>query len=112
MKILIADDNAAMRSLIRKICQSVSQDIFECADGIEAIACFQKIKPDWVLMDILMPCMDGLKAAEQIKVAFPQAQIIIVTEFDSKEYRMAARRAGAVHFLGKDNLTQLPNLLM
>ena len=100
-----------MRALIKQICQGVTRDILECSNGLEVIALYEAATPDWVLMDILMPGLDGLKATARIRKAFPDARIIVVTEFDTLEYRLAASRAGALHFICKDNLRELPQLI-
>lgn len=112
MKILIAEDNSAMRSLIRQFCQGVAQEVLECRNGLEAIALYEAARPDWVLMDIVMPELDGLKATARLRETFPEARIIIVTDNDTREYRVAARRAGALHFVCKDNLRELRGLMV
>jgi DNA-binding NarL/FixJ family response regulator len=107
MKVLIADDNASMRRMIRTVIQSVAEEIFECADGREAVETFNRICPDWVLMDFGMPQLDGLQATRQIMAGHPQAQILLVTQHDDDDLRQAASEAGVKGFVLKDNLFSL-----
>ena len=110
MIFMIVDDNAQMRRLIRSFLPQGHQ-IVECADGAEAVAGYQKYRPDWVTMDIKMPLLDGIAATARIKAAFSQARIIIVTEFTNDGLREAARKAGARDYILKEDLSPL-GLLM
>ena len=59
MKIMIVDDNSEMRTLIRSLLKDVAQEFVECAGGEEAVARFATERPDWTLMDVVMPGVDG-----------------------------------------------------
>ena len=107
MRILIVDDNASMRRMIRAVVKPVAEEIFECADGREAVETFERIEPDWVLMDFGMPRLDGLQATRQIIAANPHAQILLVTQHDDEELRQAASEAGVKGYVLKDNLFSL-----
>lgn len=111
MKLLIVDDVAAMRSFLRELCAGISCQTVECCDGAEAIAAYHQFTPDWTLMDITMPVVDGLTATARIVELHPGARIVVLTENDGQEYGIAARKAGARAFLRKDDLHQLPALL-
>ena len=110
-KLLIVDDSALMREVIRRACAQPGDIIIEAANGQEAIAAYAANQPDWAVLDVKMPVMDGLTAAREIRRQFPQASIVIVTQDDQAEWREAARIAGAHHFLLKDDLTQLAIIL-
>jgi CheY-like chemotaxis protein len=112
MKLLIVDDNADTRKLIRTVVRKCSEDIIEGRNGMEAVASYIQYKPDWVLKDIEMLGMDGLTATRMIKKEYPEAKIIMVTMHDDPRWRHEAEEAGAVGYLLKENLTQLPSLLM
>ena len=112
MKLLIVDDNADTRKLIRTVVRKCSEDIVEGRSGTEAIASYIQYKPDWVLMDIEMLGMDGLTATKTIKRDYPEAKIIMVTMYDDERWRLAAQEAGASGYVLKENLTQLPSLLL
>jgi CheY-like chemotaxis protein len=105
------DDNPAMRGLIKSIIADLAGDVSECGDGAEALAAYAACRPDWVLMDVRMKELDGISAARQIKAAFPDARIIIVTDYDDPKLREAARRAGAREYVLKENLLDLRRIL-
>ena len=110
MKILIVDDNASVRRLIRSILPPLASEIYECANGADALTTYQDRRPDVVLMDIRMDEMDGIQATERIKAADQGARILIVTDYD-EELRRAAMRAGAWGYVLKKNLLALVQLL-
>ena len=109
--LLIVDDNAEMRQLVKRIATKVSDEIFECEDGDEALASFARHHPDWVLMDIEMKRMDGLKATAQLVAHYPEAKVIIVTKHADTQTRAAAIEAGACAFCSKDDLLSLRSLI-
>lgn len=111
MKLLIVDDNADTRKLIRTVVRKCSDDIIEGHNGAEAIASYIQHRPDWVLMDIEMQGMDGITVARTIRQKYPEARIIMVTMHDDPRLRSAAREAGAAGYVLKENLTDLPPLL-
>lgn len=100
-----------MRRVIRRIVSSLATEISECTDGAEAVQRYAQVRPDWVLMDIEMKDLDGISAARQIKTDFPEARIVMVTNYDHPNLRAAARRAGAKEYVLKENLLELPKLL-
>lgn len=112
MKLLIVDDSAGVRRLIRSIVPGFVSEICECADGAEALTVYQHLRPNVVLMDIRLNEVDGIQAAAQIKAFDPQARIVIVTDYDDDSLRQAAMRAGACDYVLKDNLLDLAELLI
>ena len=111
MRILITDDHAEMRLLIKTLIGDLAEGIIECANGSEALDNYREQKPDWVIMDVKMPVTDGISATRQIKAAFPAARIIIVTDYDDPRLRRAALSAGASDYVIKDELMRLRELL-
>ena len=111
MKLLIVDDNAGVRRLIRSIVLPLADDVRECADGAEALAGYMLQHPDVVLMDIEMKEVDGIEATRQITAADREAKVLIVTDYDDEELRQASVRAGACSYVLKQNLTDLVRLL-
>jgi CheY-like chemotaxis protein len=107
LKILIVDDNASVRRLIRSILLPVAGEICECTDGTAALASYQAQMPDLVLMDVRMKDMDGIAATARIFAADPRANIVIVTDYDDDVLRQAAARAGASAYILKENLLDL-----
>ena len=108
---MIVDDNEQMRRLIKSIVNDLVDEIYECEDGGQAVALYAEHRPDWVLMDLRMKEMDGLEATSRITAAFPQARIVMITDYDDSELRDAARRAGAAHYISKRHLVDLRRLL-
>lgn len=111
MRLMIVDDNPAMRRLIKSIVGDLANAVFECSDGSQALAAYRAHCPDWVLMDIEMKTLDGIIATRQIKDAFPDARIMIVTEYDHPDWREEARAAGAREYVLKENLFELRRIL-
>jgi NarL family two-component system response regulator LiaR len=111
VKILIVDDNAPVRRLIVSILAPLAKSIQECSDGGEAVAAYQSMQPDIVLMDIQMKEMDGIEATRRICRADPNAKIVILTDYDDTELRRAAAAAGTTHYALKDNLPDLIRLI-
>ena len=111
MCLMIVDDNPDMRRIIRRMVSGIATEIIECADGGGALAAYSHSHPDWVLMDIEMKDMDGISATRQIKAAFPDARIVIVTEYDHTDWREEARRAGACEYVLKESLLEVRAIL-
>lgn len=112
MKLLIVDDNAATRSLIREFVSPIASEIAECLDGADAVAAYAHMTPDFVIMDLMMPGVDGIAATERLVAQDPQAAVLIVSQFDSREAREKARRAGARKYFTKDDLSALRRFLV
>ncbi len=112
MKIMIVDDNATVRRVIRRAVSEIADEIVECPDGAEVQPLYTLCLPDVVLMDIRMPRVDGLTATRRLKTHFPRANVLIVTDIDDESVRSAAMEAGACGFASKENLTQLDELIL
>ncbi len=104
LKVLIVDDNAQMRRMVKSYLRGLAEQTRECADGAEALAAYTAFLPDWVLMDWEMKLMDGLTATRQIIAGFPDAKVLLVTNHDEKVLRQAATEAGACGYVLKENL--------
>jgi len=112
MKILIVDDNAEMRRLLRVLLKEEAEQIHECADGAEAYAAYESHFPDWVLMDIRMQKVDGITATRQITSVWPTARVMMVTDYDDAKLREEARLAGATEYVTKENLFEIKRVLL
>jgi DNA-binding NarL/FixJ family response regulator len=107
LNILIVDDNARMRNAIKYLLASPAVECFECNDGIQALDKYKEILPAWVLMDIKMPGINGFAAAQSIISEFPDARIVIVTDYDDKDFRNIANKIGAKAYVLKEDLMKL-----
>jgi DNA-binding NarL/FixJ family response regulator len=107
IKLMIVDDHAETRSLIRDLIGSYVDEIVECANGEEASEQCGEFHPDLVTMDLNMPLTGGLEATRRILERHPTTRVIVITQHDTAEFRQAATRAGACHFFSKSNLVSL-----
>ncbi len=100
-RILIVDDQLRARQSLRALLATKFPhlEISEAINGLEAIPSIEKHKPDVVLMDVVMPEMDGLTCTRLIKSIIPQTRIIVLTMY--ADYRSAALTAGADAFVSK-----------
>ena len=104
---MIVDDNPLIRTMIRDVIANPADDVSEYEDGVAVVSAFRQINPDYVLMDLQMPRMNGIEATRKLKQEFPGAKVIIVSDFHEQEFRDEAKDAGAVSYFTKDDLTRL-----
>jgi CheY-like chemotaxis protein len=112
MNVLIVEDNRQMRRAIVTCLAGVAEEIFECVDGDAALATYGRCRPDWVLVDLEMPGLSGFEATRRIKLAYPEAQIVVFTNYDGRDLRVAAQEAGACAFVVKENLIAVREILV
>jgi len=107
MKILLVEDNAKIRRLVRHALSATDYSIFEVEDGADCLDAYRQHRPDLVLMDIRMPRVDGLSATRLLKRSYPGAKIIMLTDYDEEDLRIAASEAGACGYALKMDLSDL-----
>ena len=103
-RVMLVDDHAVVRQGLRTFLD-LQDDITvvgEAKDGVEALQIVQELEPDVVLMDLVMPRMDGIETVRRMKALRPHIQIIVLTSFGDDQKVFAAIRAGATGFLLKD----------
>ena len=103
IRVLLVDDHAIMRDGIRALL-GLNEDIEivgEASEGREAIEKTKELSPDLVIMDIAMPRIDGLEATRRIKKQNPNVKVLILTQYNNKEYILSAVKAGAAGYLPK-----------
>ena len=108
IRVLVADDHAIVR---RGICALLATEpgievAGEACDGHEAVAEVERLRPDVVLMDIVMPEMDGLEATRLITASQPDTRVLVLTSFGGDDQVFPAIRAGAQGYLLKDSRPQ------
>jgi CheY-like chemotaxis protein len=108
---MIVDDNAGIRRIIQKVLSRENAAFTECADGLDAVEAYGRARPDIVVMDIRMPRLDGLGAMRQIRMGFPDALFVVVSDHDDIELRTQARDLGAQAYVVKDDLTKLTQVI-
>ena len=102
VRYLIVDDSVFARKNLARIIESFGGEIAgEAGDGMTAITEYERSKPDIVLMDITMPQMEGIEAAEKIVQQNPEARIVMVSSVGYQENIVAALQRGARHFVQK-----------
>lgn len=104
IKVLIVDDHAVVRSGLAAFLLAFDDlDLVgEAASGPEAMRMCQEISPDVVLMDLVMPEMDGATATAKIRATCPDTEIIALTSFPEEDLVQSALRAGAISYLLKN----------
>jgi two-component system chemotaxis response regulator CheY len=101
-RLLIVDDALFMRKLIGGVAVEAGWQVAgEAANGAEAVALYESLRPDLVTMDLVMPVMGGLEALRKIRALDSQAQVIVVTALDQKQALMESIRDGALDFISK-----------
>lgn len=105
IRILIADDHYVVRQGLATLLvpRNGMEVVGAAATGAEAVALARTLKPDVVLLDLIMPELDGTQAILCIKQENPAARILILTSFGEREQVAAAIRAGALGYLLKDS---------
>jgi NarL family two-component system response regulator LiaR len=104
IRVMIVDDHSMVRTGLATFIQ-VKPDlemVGEARDGQHALLLCEQTRPDVILMDLMMPVMDGVAATRAIRERWPQIQIIALTSFQEKELVQDALRAGAISYLLKD----------
>ena len=104
IRILIADDHAVVRQGLQMFLalDSELEIVAEACDGEEALRIARELRPDVVLMDLLMPKMDGIEATAAIKAELPDTEVIALTSVLEDRSVVGAIRAGAIGYLLKD----------
>jgi DNA-binding NarL/FixJ family response regulator len=103
LTVLIADDHPLVREALHRALD-VEEDmkvVAEASDGEEAVKLASELKPDVVVMDIVMPKVNGIEATKKIKEIAPDTAILILTAYDDEEYVLGLLDAGAAGYLLK-----------
>jgi DNA-binding NarL/FixJ family response regulator len=117
-KVLIADDHALVREGIvayLKLCDDI-EVVGEASDGLEAIEKTKKLRPDIIIMDINMPKLGGLEATVEIKKLYPDIKVLVLTQYEDREYISRFLKAGVSGYLlkkavGSDLITALKTII-
>jgi two-component system, NarL family, response regulator LiaR len=102
--VLVVDDHAVVREGLRTFLslQDGIEVVGEAADGREAVAAAERERPDVVVMDLVMPRLDGVQAMRELRARVPRARVIVLTSFLDDDRLLPAIRAGAAGYLLKN----------
>ena len=105
IRVLITDDHPVVRRGLNALLATKEeiQLVGEAANGKEAVEKVKELSPDVILMDLVMPEMDGVQAITEIIQEFPEAKILVMTSFATDEKVFPAIKAGALGYLLKDS---------
>jgi DNA-binding NarL/FixJ family response regulator len=103
IRVLIADDHAIVRDGVRALLAQAEdiEVVGEASDGAAAIEACRRLRPDLVLMDIAMPGLGGLEAALQIRKELPDVRVLVLTQYDDREYVRRFLKLGASGYVLK-----------
>ncbi len=101
--VMIVEDNSIFRASLKNVLKEMYplMGIVEASDGEEALSKILEIEPILIFTDIKLPGRDGLELTRTIKSINPEIEVVVLTSYDILEYREAAFRNGASHFLTK-----------
>lgn len=104
IRVIIVDDHAVVRGGLRLFLKAFDdmELVGEADDGKEALRLCAEVRPDVVLMDLVMPEMNGVEATQVIQERYPQVQVIALTSFPEEDLVQAALEAGAISYLLKN----------
>ena len=104
--VLIVEDSATFREIIRDVLKNhfPLAAIYEAGEGNEALRIVDAHDPELVFMDIRLPGENGLMLTKKIKALRPETRVIILSGYDTVEYREAATQSGANCFISKDSM--------
>src|SRR5579862_9381967 len=100
-KLLVVDDAAYVRLRLTRLLKQNGYEVVEAADGKQAIEAYQQDKPDGVLLDIIMPEMDGMAALKELRTLDENARVVMLTSVHEQSTVMDAIRSGAMDFVVK-----------
>lgn len=105
IRVLLTDDHAIVRKGVRALLATEPdiQIVGEASNGAEAVTQAEALCPDVILMDLMMPKLDGIEATRQITAKIPDARVIVLTSFAADEKVFPAIKAGALGYLLKDS---------
>jgi DNA-binding NarL/FixJ family response regulator len=104
IRVLLVDDHAVVREGLRTFLelQDGIEVAGEAADGEEALTAVERLRPDVILMDLLMPKLDGVGAMRRLRASHPEARVVVLTSFLEDEHLLAAMQTGAAGYLLKN----------
>ncbi len=108
IRVMIVDDHAVLREGIRYLCLGTSDIsvVGEAANGEEALFLYDKLQPDVVLVDLMMPGMNGVQTTKAIREQWSEVRILVLTSFNTQDLLCQAIKVGAKGYVLKDAATE------
>jgi two-component system, NarL family, response regulator LiaR len=108
IRVLIVDDHTVVRDGLNALLSAEPgmEVVGAAADGLEAVQLAQELNPDVILLDLVMPRMDGVQATIEIKRVSPEARILVLTSFAENHQVFSAIKSGAIGYLMKDTSSE------
>ena len=107
LKVLLIDDSLGTRRFLAPMLRNQGVNVVgETSNGREGLALYEKLKPDLVFLDIVMPVMSGLEVLKKIKEMNPHATVVMLTSIADRESVIASKKAGAFSYLLKPFKTE------
>jgi NarL family two-component system response regulator LiaR len=105
IRVILVDDHDIVRSGLAVLLETFGDIdlVGQAANGLDAIALIEKTQPSVVLMDLIMPKMDGVEATRRIRAAFPDVKVVILTSIEEEGAVQEALRAGAIGYMMKNS---------
>jgi two-component system, NarL family, response regulator LiaR len=114
IRVLVVDDHRHIHEVITRVLERIPDItiIGQAANGVEAIKLCEESQPDLILMDVVMPRMDGMQATEIIRMRYPETKILVLSSFHDHQSVHQLLRSGAVGYITKDSLaSDLVNII-
>lgn len=111
MKYLIVDDHAVIRQTVMDVLCQPGDTFEEACTGEAAVALYDRHHHDWVIMDVRMPGIGGLAAAQEITSRYPDSQVVIMSQFEGSDCADKASECGARAFVSKERIADLHEIL-
>lgn len=111
MKLMIVDDHSGIRKKINEILARPDLEKREFATGEQAIRATAEFQPDWIIIDVNLPGVNGFEVTKTIRKQLPTARVIIISSEGRNYLREQALAVGAEGFLSKHHLAELPRML-
>src|SRR5215212_5927981 len=107
IRVLVVDDHRHIHEVISRVLIGIPDIsiVGQAANGAEAVRLCEEVQPDLILMDVVMPLMDGMQATERIREKYPDLKILVLSSFQDHESVHQLLRGGAVGYVTKDTLT-------
>jgi two-component system response regulator DevR len=106
-RVVLVDDHPAVLAALRQMLEPCCDVLASAATGREGVDAVQRLRPDILVLDLMLPDTDGLAVCRTVKATVPETAVIIVTAFDDKTIEAAARASGASAFLAKHSIATL-----